>query len=105
MSDMRPSLLPGLVTAAQANIDRGFSNLALFEVGQVFTGDGPEDELIAAAGVCHGFASSKGLGRHWSGSATADALDAKADAFAGLSAAGSPMQALQVVAGGANWLH
>jgi phenylalanyl-tRNA synthetase beta chain len=105
MSDMRPSLLPGLVTAAQANIDRGFSDLALFEVGQVFTSDRPEDELIAAAGVRHGFASSKGLGRHWSGTATADALDAKADAFAVLSAAGAPTQALQVVPGGPDWLH
>src|SRR3984885_12165181 len=81
MSDMRPSLLPGLVIAAQANIDRGFPDLALFEVGQVFTGDSPGDELIAAAGVRHGFASSKGMGRHWSGSARADALAAKADAF------------------------
>jgi phenylalanyl-tRNA synthetase beta chain len=105
MSDMRPSLLPGLVTAAQANVDRGFSDLALFEVGQVFTSDRPEDELIAAGGVRHGFASSKGIGRHWSGSATADALDAKADAFALLSAAGAPMQALQVVPGGPDWLH
>src|ERR1700681_2911157 len=105
MSDMRPSLLPGLVIAAQANIDRSFSDLALFEVGQVFTSDGPEDELIAAAGVRHGYASSKGIGRHWSGSAVADALDAKADAFAVLAAAGAPMQALQVVPGGASWLH
>src|SRR6202046_1167269 len=71
----------------------------------VFPGDSPEDELIAAAGVRHGFASSKGIGRHWSGSATADALDAKADAFAVFAAAGAPMQALQIVAGGANWLH
>jgi phenylalanyl-tRNA synthetase beta chain len=105
MSDMRPSLLPGLIAAAQANTNRGFSDSALFEVGQVFTGDRPEDQLIAAAGVRHGFASSKGLGRNWSGSATADALDAKADAFAVLSAAGAPMQALQIVPGGPNWLH
>jgi phenylalanyl-tRNA synthetase beta chain len=105
MSDMRPSLLPGLVTAVQANINRGFSDLALFEVGQVFTGDRPEDELIAAAGVRHGFSSGKGIGRHWSGSAMADALDAKADAFAVLAAAGAPMQALQVVPGGPDWLH
>jgi phenylalanyl-tRNA synthetase beta chain len=105
MSDMRPSLLPGLVTAVQANIDRGFSDLALFEVGQIFTSDTPEGELIAAAGVRHGFASSKGMGRHWSGSATADALDAKADAFAVLAAAGAPMQALQIVPGGPDWLH
>jgi phenylalanyl-tRNA synthetase beta chain len=104
-SDMRPSLLPGLVAAVQGNIDRGFPDLALFEVGQVFRGDRPQDQLIAASGIRHGFASSKGIGRHWSGSAVADALDAKADAFAVLEAAGAPMQALQVVSGGANWLH
>jgi len=105
MSDMRPSLLPGLVAAAQSNADRGFSDVALFEVGQVFRGDRPEDQLTAASGVRHGFASSQGLGRHWSGSAVADALDAKADAFAALAAAGAPMQALQIVPGGAPWLH
>jgi len=105
LSEMRPSLLPGLVAAAQANADRGFSDIVLFEVGQIFKGDSPEDQLVAAAGVRRGYASSKGLGRHWSGAAMADALDAKADAFAVLAAAGSPMQALQVVPGGASWLH
>jgi phenylalanyl-tRNA synthetase beta chain len=105
LSDMRPSLLPGLVAAAQANSDRGFADVALFEVGQVFVGDRPEDQLTAAAGVRHGFASSEGIGRHWSGSVIADALDAKADALAVLSAAGAPMQALQAVPGGAPWLH
>ncbi|MEA2882649.1 MAG: phenylalanyl-tRNA synthetase beta chain, partial [Bradyrhizobium sp.] len=105
LSDMRPSLLPGLVAAAQANADRGFSDIALFEVGQVFKGDRPEDQLTAAAGVRHGFASSQGIGRHWSGSETATALDAKADAFAVLAAAGAPMQALQIVPGGPAWLH
>jgi phenylalanyl-tRNA synthetase beta chain len=104
-SDMRPSLLPGLVAAVQANVDRGFPDLALFEVGQVFRGDRAEDQLTAAAGVRHGFASSNGIGRHWSGTASADALDAKADAFAVLSAAGAPMQAVQIVPGGPNWLH
>ena len=105
LSDMRPSLLPGLVAAAQANADRGFEDVALFEVGQMFKGDKPEDQLVAASGVRHGFASSKGIGRHWSGSAMADALDAKADAFAVLAAAGAPMQALQIVPGGPTWLH
>jgi phenylalanyl-tRNA synthetase beta chain len=105
LSDMRPSLLPGLIAAAQANADRGFSDVALFEVGQIFKGDRPENQLTAAAGVRNGFASSKGIGRHWSGSALADAFDAKADAFAALAAAGSPMQALQIVPGGPDWLH
>ena len=38
LSDMRPSLLPGLIAAAQANANRGSSDVALFEVGQVFRG-------------------------------------------------------------------
>ncbi|HEY0850149.1 MAG TPA: phenylalanine--tRNA ligase subunit beta, partial [Bradyrhizobium sp.] len=105
LSDMRPSLLPGLIAASQANINRGSSDVALFEVGQLFRGDKPENQLMAASGVRHGFASSTGLGRHWSGTAAADALDAKADAFAVLAAAGAPMQALQIVPGGASWLH
>jgi phenylalanyl-tRNA synthetase beta chain len=105
LSDMRPSLLPGLIAAAQANGDRGFPDAALFEVGQIFKGDKPEDQLTAASGVRHGFASSLGAGRHWSGSKTADALDAKADALAVLAAAGAPIQALQIVPGGPSWLH
>ncbi|WP_407177719.1 phenylalanine--tRNA ligase subunit beta [Bradyrhizobium sp. STM 3562] len=105
LSDMRPSLLPGLIAAVQANVDRGFSDVALFEVGQVFRGDRPEDQFVAAAGVRHGFATSQGIGRHWSSSKTADAFDAKADALAVLAEAGAPMQALQIVPGGPTWLH
>src|SRR5207342_3253265 len=88
LSDMRPSLIPGLIAAARKNADRGVADVALFEVGQIFLGDRPDDQLTAASGVRHGFASSQGIGRHWSGSAIAGALDAKADAFAVLSAAG-----------------
>src|SRR5205085_6730147 len=51
LSDMRPSLIPGLTSAAQENADRGFPDAALFEVGQIFKGDRPEDQLTAAAGV------------------------------------------------------
>src|SRR6185437_8331325 len=54
LSDMRPSL----VAAAQANANRGYSDVALFEVGQVFKGDNPENQMVAASGVRHGFASS-----------------------------------------------
>jgi phenylalanyl-tRNA synthetase beta chain len=105
LSDMRPSLLPGLIAAVQANGDRGFADVALFEVGQIFKGDRPEDQFVAAAGIRRGFASSKGIGRQWSGSAAADAFDAKGDALAVLAAAGAPMQALQIVPGSTSWLH
>ena len=108
LSDMRPSLLPGLIATAQANHDRGTSDVALFEVGQIFKGDRPQDQFTAAAGARRGLASSQGLGRHWTGSASIDAFDAKADALAVLAAGGAPMQALQIVPGGGNapaWLH
>jgi len=105
LSDMRPSLLPGLIASVQTNGDRGFADVAMFEVGQIFRGDRPEDQFTATAGIRHGYASSKGIGRHWSGTVMADAFDAKADALAVLAAAGAPMQALQIVPGGAGWLH
>jgi phenylalanyl-tRNA synthetase beta chain len=106
LSDMRPSMIPGLVTAAQRNADRGFGDAALFEVGQIFKGDRPENQFTAAAGVRRGLSKVNGGGRHWSAPAVdADAFDAKGDALAALSAAGAPMQALQIVPGGPSWLH
>ena len=105
LSDMRPSLVPGLVTSAQRNADRGFSDVALFEVGQIFKGDRPEDQLTAASGVRRALAQANGAGRQWSGSGAADVFDVKADALAVLIAAGAPPQALQVVPGGPAWLH
>jgi phenylalanyl-tRNA synthetase beta chain len=106
LSDMRPSLIPGLVAAAQKNADRGFADAALFEVGQIFKGDKPEEQLIAASGVRRAFAKASGSGRHWSSKAAeVDCFDAKGDAYAALAAAGAPMQALQVVPGAPAWFH
>jgi phenylalanyl-tRNA synthetase beta chain len=105
LSDMRPSLIPGLVAASQKNADRGFGDIALFEVGQIFKGDKLEEQFTAASGVRRGFANPNEIGRHWYGSGQADAHDAKADAYAVLAAAGAPLPALQVVPGGPAWYH
>jgi phenylalanyl-tRNA synthetase beta chain len=106
LSDMRPSLIPGLVTAAQRNADRGFPDIGLFEVGQIFKGDKPEDQFTSASGLRRALAKPSGGGRHWSNKTEpVDVFDAKADAFALLAAAGAPMQALQVVPGGPAWFH
>ena len=106
LSDMRPSLVPGLVAAAQRNADRGIADVAVFEVGQIFTGDRPQDQLTAAAGLRRALAKPIGCGRHWSSPVRAvDAFDAKADALATLAAAGAPMGSVQVVPGGPAWLH
>ena len=106
MSDMRPSLLPSLIAAAQRNSDRGFADLALFEVGQVYHGDRPDDQVIAATAVRHGTAGVAGTGRHWSArAAPVSVFDAKADALALLDALGLPAEKLQVVAGAPPWFH
>ena len=106
LSDMRPSLIPGLVAAAQRNADRGFPDAVLYEVGQVFRGDQPQDQLTAATGVRRALAKPSGIGRHWmKHDGDVDTFDAKADALAVLIAAGAPAQALQVVPGGPAWFH
>src|SRR4029079_12018904 len=84
---MRPSLLPGLITAAQRNRDRGFADGALFELGQAYRGALPEDQLTSVAGVRFGRSALIGSGRYWSGEAPdADVCAAKADAVAALAA-------------------
>ncbi len=101
LSDMRPSLIPGLVAAAQKNADRGCPDVGLFEVGQIFRGDAPQDQLTATAAIRRALAKPAGIGRNWAKhDGEVDAFDAKADALAVLTAAGAPPQALQVVPGG-----
>ncbi|MBN9668784.1 phenylalanine--tRNA ligase subunit beta [Roseibium aggregatum] len=106
MSDMRPSLLPGLLLAAQRNADRGFGDVALFEVGQVFLDDTPEGQKTVAAGVRRGTAKMMGAGRHWSGASDdVDVFDAKADAEAALAAIGAPVEKLQVYTDAPDTFH
>jgi phenylalanyl-tRNA synthetase beta chain len=106
MSDMRPSLLPGLIAAAQRNADRGFGDVALFEVSGTYEGDTPEEQRRVAAGIRRGTAKLDGSGRHWAGNAqTVGVFDAKADAIAVLEACGAPVDKLQIEAGGPGWYH
>ena len=106
LSTMRPSLLPGLLAGAGRNAARGVGDVALFEVGQVFLGDGETDQRIAAAGLRRGTAKASGAGRHWSGAAgPVGIFDAKADALALIAALGVTPAAVQVMAGGPDWLH
>jgi phenylalanyl-tRNA synthetase beta chain len=106
MSDMRPSLLPGLVAAAQRNADRGFADVALFEVSGAYEGDHPEGQRRLAAGVRRGTARMEGQGRHWAGNAgNVGVYDSKADAIAVLEACGAPVDKLMIEAGGPDWYH
>lgn len=106
MTDMRPSLLPGLLAAARRNANRGTSDLGLFEVGQVFLSDAPEGQHTYASGIRTGTAKLAGSGRHWSGKAeSVGVFDAKADLGAVLDALGYDIDKVQLFAEPAPWSH
>jgi phenylalanyl-tRNA synthetase beta chain len=91
MKVMRPSLLPGLISAAQRNFDRGATSVRLFEVGRRYLGDKEHPTLALL------LAGERELRSWQSGAAQGfSAFDAKAEALALLEAAGAPVGNLQV---------
>ena len=105
MKAMRPSLLPGLLSAAKRNIDRGAEGVRLFEIGRRYLrGEaGRSDErptvgvLLAGEKTARGWATGK--------ASEFDAFDAKAEALALLEAAGAPVANLQVAGDAGEQFH
>jgi phenylalanyl-tRNA synthetase beta chain len=101
---MRPSILPNLIEASQTNMDKGFGNAALFEIGPIFKDVKPDTQPMVAAGVRFGALGDK----HWSGANAAravDLYDAKADAQRAIEAAGGPSGNLQVSRDAPSYYH
>lgn len=94
---MRPSLLPGLLSAAQRNLDQNVASVRLFEIGRRYLPgqDGSSHERATLGIVLTGDRRPRG----WrDGRAVAfDAYDAKAEAVALLDVAGAPVANLQVM--------
>ncbi len=101
LSHMRPSLLPGLLHAAARNQARGFTDLALFEVGPVFAGGEPEDQSRQASGLRVGNSAARNPHAARRG---VDLYDAKADAEAALAAIGAPAKLMALRTAPA-WFH
>jgi phenylalanyl-tRNA synthetase beta chain len=89
---MRPSLLPGLLSAAARNQKRGATMIRLFEIGRRYLADKERPTLglvLAGERRARGWQSGKAQGF--------DAFDAKTEALALLAAAGAPVENLQVM--------
>ena len=92
MKVMRPSLLPGLLSAVQRNMDRGASSVRLFEIGRRYLTDGEHPTLVLV------LAGDKAP-RSWQGGKAQgfDAFDAKAMCLELLREAGAPVDNLMVM--------
>jgi len=92
MKVMRPSLLPGLLSAVRRNLDRGAASVRLFEIGRRYLEDGEHPTLVCVL-------AGDRAPRSWQhGKAQAfDAFDAKAICLDLLEAAGAPVDKLQVM--------
>ena len=99
---MRPVALANLVEAGARNADRGFPDVALFEVGPQYVSAAPDGQETVAAGLRAGHTAP----RHWDAERRMhDAFDAKTDALAALTAAGAPAENLQVSTDAPQWYH
>lgn len=100
MKVMRPALLPGLLSAAQRNMDRGASSVRLFEVGRRYLAD---SERLTLGIVLAGEKTPRGWA---SGKATKfDAFDVKAEVSALLDAIGVASDMLMVMGEAGDHYH
>jgi phenylalanyl-tRNA synthetase beta chain len=92
LDQLRPTPLATLALASVRNAARGYADTALFEIGPAFNQDAAFGQRLIAAGLRVGATP-----RSWvAPSRGVDAMDAKADLYAALSALGVPMEALTV---------
>jgi phenylalanyl-tRNA synthetase beta chain len=97
---MRPSLLPGLLSAAARNFARGAGSVRLFELGRRYLADSERPTLgLVLAGEREGRDWRSGKARGF------DAYDAKAEALAILEAAGARVENLQTLDGASSIYH
>lgn len=102
LDQMRPSILPNLLTAAQRNADRFEPNAALFEIGPQYLDDTPSGQVEVAVGVRVG---ATGLKRWDDAGRPVDAFIAKADALAAIAAAGVAVENIEASADPPAWYH
>jgi len=100
LDTMRPTALIHLLLAGQRNADKGYPRAALFELGPVFHGTNLDDQALSLAGM-----RRIETERHWAGECAVDALSAKADVLAALSAMGAKVDNLQLAAAGGDHWH
>ena len=101
LDQLRPTPLATLALAAKRNAARGYPDVALFEIGPAFDTDAPHGQKLVASGLRAGSTPRSWLVPQ----RPVDAMDAKGDLWALLTAVGVPLEALQVTLDTPSFLH
>ena len=102
LDEMRPNILPNLLDAVSKNYDRGYENLAFFEIGLVFEDTSIEGQKQVVSAVRSGKTSFKEV--HGT-SRNVDVFDAKSDCLAALEASSVPIDNLRITTDAPIWYH
>ena len=54
LTDMRPSIIPNLLSAVQKNVNIGAHDISFFEIGPIFKGDSPNEQISTITGIRYG---------------------------------------------------
>ncbi len=102
LTHMRPSVIPTLLVAAQRNLNVGIDTLSLFEVGPIFRGDKPDDQISTISGLRLG----NKVKRDWKNSSKEfDFYDVKLDVLKTLEAIGANINSLQTHENTSGYFH
>jgi len=102
LTDMRPSILPNLLLAVQKNVNIGTPDLSFFEVGPIFVGDSPQEQISTITGIRYG----EKIKKDWKNTPVSfDFYDIKLDVVKTLDAIGAPPNSLKVDEGAPDYFH
>ena len=102
LTHMRPSVIPTLLVAAQRNLNVGIDTLSFFEVGPIFKGDKPDDQISTISGLRLGTK----VKRDWKNSSKDfDFYDVKLDVLKTLEAIGANVNSLQTYENTSGYFH
>ena len=102
LTDMRPSIIPNLLLAVQKNVNIGAQDLSFFEIGPIFKGDSPNEQISTITGIRYGDKIKK----DWQKEAVQfDFYDIKLDVIKALDAIGVPKNSLKIFQDAPGYFH
>ncbi len=102
LTDMRPSIIPNLLLAVQKNLNIGAQDFSFFEIGPIFKGDSPDEQISTITGIRYGDRIKK----DWQKEAVKfDFYDIKLDVIRVLDTIGVPKNSLKIFDEAPGYFH